>query len=128
MKKGVGSGSISQRYVSADPDPDPHQNVTDPQYWKILLSLRYLVLPLALLHARVPADGQLRDPAPPLLLRQRHGGLLLRLSAGGGSLRLRYGGGGLGLVLRQVCFFPFGGLDLAQEETVGGRFVLKHAG
>ena len=28
---GVGSGSISQRYGSAD--PDPHQNVTDPQHW-----------------------------------------------------------------------------------------------
>jgi hypothetical protein len=38
-KKGVGygvgpgnkSGSISQRYGSAN--PDPHQNVTDPQHW-----------------------------------------------------------------------------------------------
>ncbi len=34
MKKavgsGVGSGSISQRYGSGD--PDPHQNVTDPQH------------------------------------------------------------------------------------------------
>jgi hypothetical protein len=29
LKKGVGSGSVSQRYGSAD--PDPHQNVTDPQ-------------------------------------------------------------------------------------------------
>ena len=27
-----GSGSISQRYGSADPDPDPHQNVMDPQH------------------------------------------------------------------------------------------------
>ena len=60
--------------------------------------LRYGVLPLALLHARVPADGQLRNTAAALLLRQRHGGLLLRLPAG---LRLRYGAGGgdLGLVL-----------------------------
>jgi hypothetical protein len=35
MKKGVGSGSgsISQRYGSRDPDLDPHQNVTDPQHW-----------------------------------------------------------------------------------------------
>jgi hypothetical protein len=36
LKKGVGSGvgsvSISQRYVSGDPDPDPQQNVTDPQH------------------------------------------------------------------------------------------------
>jgi hypothetical protein len=31
MKKGV--GSISQRYRSGDPDPDPHQNVTDPLHW-----------------------------------------------------------------------------------------------
>jgi hypothetical protein len=29
LKKGVGSGSIGHRYGSAD--PDPHQNVTDPQ-------------------------------------------------------------------------------------------------
>ncbi len=30
MKK-EGSGSISQRHGSAD--PDPHQNVIDPQHW-----------------------------------------------------------------------------------------------
>ncbi len=30
----VGSGSISQRYRSADPDSDPHQKVMDPQHWK----------------------------------------------------------------------------------------------
>ncbi len=29
LKKGAGSGSISQGYGSGD--PDPHQNVTDPQ-------------------------------------------------------------------------------------------------
>jgi hypothetical protein len=28
---GSGSGSICQRHGSADPDPDPHQNVMDPQ-------------------------------------------------------------------------------------------------
>ncbi len=28
-----GSGSISQRYGCADPDPDPHQNVMVPQHW-----------------------------------------------------------------------------------------------
>jgi hypothetical protein len=28
-----GSGSISQLYESAGPDPDPYQNVTDPQHW-----------------------------------------------------------------------------------------------
>jgi hypothetical protein len=30
------SGSISQRHGSADPDPDPNQNVTDPEHCKIL--------------------------------------------------------------------------------------------
>jgi hypothetical protein len=29
---GSGSGSISQRHGSADPDPDQHQNVMDPQH------------------------------------------------------------------------------------------------
>jgi hypothetical protein len=33
-KSGVGSGFVSQRYRSP-PDPDPHQNVTDPQHWQI---------------------------------------------------------------------------------------------
>ncbi len=28
---GPESGSISQRHGSADPDPDPHQNVMNPQ-------------------------------------------------------------------------------------------------
>jgi hypothetical protein len=28
---GYESGSISQRHGFADPDPDPHQNVIDPQ-------------------------------------------------------------------------------------------------
>ncbi len=27
------SGSVSQRYGSEDPDPDPYQNVTDPEHW-----------------------------------------------------------------------------------------------
>ncbi len=30
-----GSGSIGQRHGSADPDPAPYQNVTDPQHWKV---------------------------------------------------------------------------------------------
>jgi hypothetical protein len=33
MTKIAGSGSISQRHGSADPDPDPPQNVMDPQHW-----------------------------------------------------------------------------------------------
>ncbi len=28
-----GSGSISHRHGSADPDQDPHQNVMDPEHW-----------------------------------------------------------------------------------------------
>jgi hypothetical protein len=28
------SGSVSQRYGPEGPDPDPYQNVTDPQHWK----------------------------------------------------------------------------------------------
>jgi hypothetical protein len=32
---GSGSGSVGQRYGSAD--PGPHQNVTDPQYLLIVL-------------------------------------------------------------------------------------------
>jgi hypothetical protein len=35
MMKIVGSGSISQRHGSAD--PDPHQNVMDPQHWFLLV-------------------------------------------------------------------------------------------
>jgi hypothetical protein len=35
LKKVV--GSISQRYGSGDPDPDPHQNVKDPQHCMQLL-------------------------------------------------------------------------------------------
>jgi hypothetical protein len=31
LTKIAGSGSVCQRYIS--PDPDPYQNVTDPQHW-----------------------------------------------------------------------------------------------
>jgi hypothetical protein len=30
--EGSASGSVSQRHGSADPDPDPHQNVMDLQH------------------------------------------------------------------------------------------------
>jgi hypothetical protein len=33
MTKIAGSGSISQRHGSEDPDPDSPQNVMDPQHW-----------------------------------------------------------------------------------------------
>jgi hypothetical protein len=41
------AGSKSQRHGSADPDtdPDPHQNVMDPQHWSCVLSF---VLPFGL--------------------------------------------------------------------------------
>ncbi len=47
MTKIAGYGSISQRHGSADPDPDPHQNVMDPEHWlhsnKISRYLKFLV-------------------------------------------------------------------------------------
>ncbi len=33
LDPGSGSGSISQRHGSADPGPDPHQNVMDLEHW-----------------------------------------------------------------------------------------------
>ena len=44
MTKIAGSGSISQRHGSADPDPDPPQNVMDPQhcfYRKLLTKIYF---------------------------------------------------------------------------------------
>ncbi len=49
MKKGVGSGvgsgagSISQRYGSGD--PEPHQNVTDPQNLYPGITFKKVILP-----------------------------------------------------------------------------------
>jgi hypothetical protein len=40
MTKVVGSESISQRHGSADLDPDPPQNVMDPQHWlRVMVAL-----------------------------------------------------------------------------------------
>jgi hypothetical protein len=49
VRSGVisGSGSISQSYGSSD--PDPHQNVTDPQR---CISYEIYALPLAVIDAR----------------------------------------------------------------------------
>jgi hypothetical protein len=33
--EGSGTRSIKQRNGSADPDPDPHQNVMGPQHWYV---------------------------------------------------------------------------------------------
>jgi len=38
-----GSGSISQRHGSKDPDPDPPQNGMDPQHWKIQKMVGYVL-------------------------------------------------------------------------------------
>jgi hypothetical protein len=37
MTKIAGSGSISQRNGFADPDPDPHRNVMDPEHCSIIV-------------------------------------------------------------------------------------------
>jgi hypothetical protein len=37
---GSESGSISQRHGSADPDPDPHQNVMDPEHWNEVIKMK----------------------------------------------------------------------------------------
>ncbi len=47
-------GSISQRHGSADPDPDPHQNVMDPQHWFKLLNFFLLVQRTTLEQFRAP--------------------------------------------------------------------------
>jgi hypothetical protein len=36
----AGSGSTSQRHGSEDPDPDPPQNVMDPQHWLKLMDTK----------------------------------------------------------------------------------------
>ncbi len=38
LKKGVGSASTSIKQRSGSGDPDPHQNVTDPQHCTVALS------------------------------------------------------------------------------------------
>jgi hypothetical protein len=38
-----GSGSISQRHGSADPDPDPHQNVTDPEHCLPVFVIHFII-------------------------------------------------------------------------------------
>ncbi len=52
-----GSGSISQRYRSLD--PDPHQNFTDPQHWVIFplgLCIRSHVIRILIQHFRLNTD------------------------------------------------------------------------
>jgi hypothetical protein len=53
-----GSGSISQRHGSADPDPDPHQNVMDPQH-----------CPQASLHGCRPGQTQGKETKQLIFIR-----------------------------------------------------------
>jgi hypothetical protein len=52
-----GSGSISQRHGSADPDLDPHQNVMDPQHWKIHSRPNIPTTPSADIHTETDIDN-----------------------------------------------------------------------
>ncbi len=36
---GSGSGFISQKHGSADPDPDPPKNVMDPEHWLVEINI-----------------------------------------------------------------------------------------
>ncbi len=62
-----GSGSISQRHGSADPDPDPHQNVMDPL--NTAPRKRFRVMPDVYLvqkgkfYAEASGEELARDPA-----------------------------------------------------------------
>jgi hypothetical protein len=63
LKKGAGSGagSINQRYRSAD--PDPHQNVTDPQHSFLAGSAGISIIlgRLILISIRVKSQIQIRS-------------------------------------------------------------------
>jgi hypothetical protein len=76
-----GSGSISQRRGS--PDPDPHQNVMNPQYWHIV-------------SATVSNPCIVVRSGPVCALHRRQGGFLLlpkrRVCRSCGILRLDQGG------------------------------------
>ena len=49
----AGSGSISQRHGSADPDPDPPQNVMDPQHWQYVQTGIYSQVDKTVLQAKM---------------------------------------------------------------------------
>jgi hypothetical protein len=52
---GSASGSIGQRHGSADPDPDPHRNVMDPQHCFLPSFFRSTI------NINVPLFKKLRD-------------------------------------------------------------------
>ncbi len=67
-----GSGSISQRHGSADPDPDPHQNVIDPEHWFADTDPQHSLAPTAVVVSLSSCDNRvmgtavlrIRDPVP----------------------------------------------------------------
>ncbi len=62
MTKIAGSGSISQRYGSADPDTDPHKNVVDPEH----------CLKLRLCAAGILAAQSVGEPSTQMTLNTFH--------------------------------------------------------
>jgi hypothetical protein len=129
MVKIEGSGSISQRHGSEDPDPDPHQNVMDPQhcylcvcFWKIavldiLLRIFFVLLPSIHLIAvffvtsrhrkkREVAGSRNPPPHPAVFLEAfpgRDTSVQDQMSPGGGG-----GGGGANVLYLSPSFlFPF---------------------
>jgi hypothetical protein len=57
MTKIAGSGSISQRHGSED--PDPHQNVMDPEHWFVGLTVCGVVYGLDICIAHTCSTAQL---------------------------------------------------------------------
>jgi hypothetical protein len=82
MTKIAGSGSISQRHGSADPDPDPPENVTDPQHCMQARQLR-----LQLCHVVSPQKFWVRSVERREELGRLHRLLAEAGRAGGGLLR-----------------------------------------
>jgi hypothetical protein len=62
MKKIVGSESISQKHGSAEPNPDPYRNVTDPEHcFNVQVPVHedtILRIFLIGLHKSLPLNGQ----------------------------------------------------------------------
>ncbi len=57
---GSESGSISQRHGSADADPDPHQNVMDPQHWLLEYQDQKICYPTSMKRPWYPIASGLR--------------------------------------------------------------------
>ncbi len=115
MKKGVGSGSgsISQRYGSED--PNPHQNVTDPPHW-LQWVLRYLKVEI-LCHSSewaIKAQSELTQLHgwPPLLCGERP--FESNLSVTGLAFKAQ----GLAFKARELAVKAQGGPPLSKKEML----------